>query len=380
MACSNVFCLLLPLIAICIQLSEGGSCWTKTPVSGNCGRLLETGVTLAQCCKGNSKILRSNQLLFSKRDAKDPKALFFLIFINPPRQCRACPNPCSGMSCGANSRASCVLAKTKGTRCICTPDCKDTFQGKVCSTDQRTYLSECSLLTESCRARKKIEIDYFLQCQESCASVKCPAGKFCVEDQYKLPHCISNTICTTKCPTKEDDEMLCGTNGVTYRNLCFLRKVVCRAGTEGRVGIAYKGKCKGSASCKNIRCSKRNKCLKDGLSVRCVKCDGYCIGSGPDRPVCGSDGQLYDNWCSLRKSACESGQHIEVSKNGRCKGKSGWFFMANYGKWWLATANDKRSQTLKSVNITIFIYLIYVDVLYRIQLIDFHFNYMYKFI
>ena len=41
--------------------------------------------------------------------------------------------------------------------------------------------------------------------------------------------------------------MLCGTNGVTYRNLCFLRKVVCRAGTEGRVGIAYKGKCKGNS-------------------------------------------------------------------------------------------------------------------------------------
>ena len=39
--------------------------------------------------------------------------------------------------------------------------------------------------------------------------------------------------------------MLCGTNGVTYRNVCFLRKVVCRAGTERRVGIAYNGKCKG---------------------------------------------------------------------------------------------------------------------------------------
>ena len=86
-------------------------------------------------------------------------------FLQAPNWRLFLSDPCSGMSCGANSRASCVLAKTKGTRCICFPDCKDTFRGKVCSTDQRTYSSECSLLTESCRARKKMEVDYFLQCQ-----------------------------------------------------------------------------------------------------------------------------------------------------------------------------------------------------------------------
>ena len=80
---------------------------------------------------------------------------------------------------------------------------------------------------------------------ESCDNVKCPSGKFCVEDQYRLPHCVNNAICTTKCPIKEDDEMLCGTNGVTYRNVCFLRQVVCRKGIGRRVGIAYKGACKG---------------------------------------------------------------------------------------------------------------------------------------
>ena len=83
----------------------------------------------------------------------------------------------------------------------------------------------------------------FIFTSESCSGVICPKNKLCVEDQYRIPHCISNAICKSTCDVKPDDEMLCGTNGVTYSSLCALRQVVCQHGVKERVGIAYKGAC-----------------------------------------------------------------------------------------------------------------------------------------
>lgn len=74
-------------------------------------------------------------------------------------------DPCSGMSCGVNSRASCTLTKTKMARCVCIPDCKDAFRGQVCSTDQRTYSNECALRTDSCQNKRKVEVDYYSKCK-----------------------------------------------------------------------------------------------------------------------------------------------------------------------------------------------------------------------
>ena len=91
--------------------------------------------------------------------------LFYLWDSFSSIQCLFLLDPCSGMSCGVNSRASCTLTKTRKARCVCVPDCKGTFQGRVCSTDQRTYASECALLTESCHTKKKIDIDYYSNCK-----------------------------------------------------------------------------------------------------------------------------------------------------------------------------------------------------------------------
>ncbi|XP_065059899.1 follistatin-like [Rhopilema esculentum] len=301
-----------------LHMNEAGSCWSISK-KGQCGQLLKRGVSFDQCCKSNEQFLSKNRLAYSDRDAKSSRQLFFLVFVNRPRVCKPCSDPCAGVRCGVNSRAVCTLTKTRKARCVCNPDCSNTHPGKVCSTDQRTYASECDLLSESCRTRKQIEVDYQSECKESCSGVICPKNKLCVEDQYRIPHCISNAICKSSCDIKPDDEMLCGTNGVTYSSLCALRQVVCQHGVKERVGIAYKGACISHATCEKIKCSGKNKCLTDGSNVRCVKCESFCIGGFHiQKPVCGSDNKTYKNWCSLRRAACSSGKHIEVRKNGKC--------------------------------------------------------------
>lgn len=76
---------------------------------------------------------------------------------------------------------------------------------------------------------------------ESCKKVRCLNGKRCLEDQNGLPHCVH---CQVHCQNSDDDRVLCGEDGVTYRNPCELRAAVCRR--HKSIRIAYYGKCRGT--------------------------------------------------------------------------------------------------------------------------------------
>lgn len=77
---------------------------------------------------------------------------------------------------------------------------------------------------------------------DSCKFVKCPTGRFCVEDQNGLPHCI---ICSTDCSLAHK-EPVCGNDKQTYDSGCHLRAEFCRTGNP--IQIAYPGPCKGITS------------------------------------------------------------------------------------------------------------------------------------
>lgn len=71
----------------------------------------------------------------------------------------------------------------------------------------------------------------------------------CLEDQNLMPHCVS---CTMRCPPYDNaakssitnpSKLVCGTDGITYRNLCDIKRAACLSGRS--IPVAYRGPCKG---------------------------------------------------------------------------------------------------------------------------------------
>ncbi|XP_045617354.1 four-domain proteases inhibitor [Procambarus clarkii] len=95
------------------------------------------------------------------------------------------------------------------------------------------------------------------------------------------------TGCKKGCPKNIDP--VCGSDGVTYSNLCLLENAQC---DDPTLSLQYDG------PCKEEKCP--NGCNK--------KLD----------PVCGSDGNTYGNLCLLKIAICED-PTISLAYKGECR-------------------------------------------------------------
>ena len=79
---------------------------------------------------------------------------------------------------------------------------------------------------------------------DNCKNVTCrEAGQTCVTDQYKKSHCIS---CDSVC-SNAAEVAVCGTDGITYKDECDLRRKACRA--RKNTSIAYYQPCLRKSLC-----------------------------------------------------------------------------------------------------------------------------------
>jgi hypothetical protein len=188
--------------------------------------------------------------------------------------------------------------------------------------------------------------------------ILCPTCSF--HSKCEVKSGVASCVCPSLCPALVSP--VCGSNGVTYGNLCELKRDSCK--NQQSIDVVNKGPCMLEVNvlilhitlvypsfgitfilcfilqiiqitlsvlglnatvaattitpCAVVKCGYFATCNVINGSAACV-CSQSC--GNVSRPVCGSDGVTYENICELEKSSCEQQKHITVAKNGMC-GKS----------------------------------------------------------
>uniref|UniRef100_A0A8C4WZI8 Tomoregulin-1 n=1 Tax=Eptatretus burgeri TaxID=7764 RepID=A0A8C4WZI8_EPTBU len=130
----------------------------------------------------------------------------------------------------------------------------------------------------------------------SCDNYSCRYGGVCtlVGDHVTC-------ICQFQCPY--DYSLVCGSNGETFQNECFLRQAACKLQ-------------------QNIRLATDGPCYAGKLAIirRLCVCNIDCMGYNYN-PVCASNGLSYDNPCLVREASCLRQERIDVRYLGQCSGE-----------------------------------------------------------
>ncbi|XP_025790819.1 tomoregulin-1 isoform X1 [Puma concolor] len=159
-----------------------------------------------------------------------------------------------------------------------------------------------------------------------CDELSCKYGGVCKEDGDGL-----KCACQFQCHTNYIP--VCGSNGDTYQNECFLRRAACKHQKE--ITVVARGPCysdNGSGSGEGEEegsgaevhrkhskcgpCKYKAECDEDAENVGCVcniDCSGYSFN-----PVCASDGSSYNNPCFVREASCIKQEQIDIRHLGHC--------------------------------------------------------------
>uniref|UniRef100_A0A8C2VGQ8 Tomoregulin-1 n=2 Tax=Chinchilla lanigera TaxID=34839 RepID=A0A8C2VGQ8_CHILA len=159
-----------------------------------------------------------------------------------------------------------------------------------------------------------------------CDESSCKYGGVCKEDGDGL-----KCACQLQCHTNYIP--VCGSNGDTYQNECFLRRAACKHQKE--ITVVARGPCysdNGSGSGEGEEegsgaeahrkhskcgpCKYKAECDEDAENVGCVcniDCSGYSFN-----PVCASDGSSYNNPCFVREASCLKQEQIDIRHLGHC--------------------------------------------------------------
>ncbi|GFQ94824.1 agrin [Trichonephila clavata] len=141
-------------------------------------------------------------------------------------------NPCESLQCGPNQE--CDIDRYGIATCQCPPTCEPVMR-PVCGSDGHTYHNDCDLNRQSCLMKREVTLAYRGECGERgpCHKHVCHFGSICV---------VKSGYAVCECPTcSEEFEPVCGTDGISYTNVCKLKQEGCDQKTD--IDVAYTGLC-----------------------------------------------------------------------------------------------------------------------------------------
>ncbi|XP_071517319.1 serine protease inhibitor dipetalogastin-like isoform X2 [Panulirus ornatus] len=210
-----------------------------------------------------------------------------VVYLN---ECSLSQASCRNASIAKLHDGPCVSGQSggRGSSSSCPENCQKIYT-PLCGSDGNTYNNKCILDAASCRSVKE--------------------GKPAITVFQEGP-CETREECRLDCSSTYSP--VCGSNGVTYGNECWLRLARCLNPniTQKSTGICNRQTSKPSASPSSSSSS---------------SCDERCTKIY--QPVCGTNSRTYNNKCILDAASCRSTRNgqgsIRVAKDGVCEEDEG---------------------------------------------------------
>ncbi|CAI5441603.1 unnamed protein product [Caenorhabditis angaria] len=202
---------------------------------------------------------------------------------------------CESQKCDFYS--SCVVGTNGKATCQCPDYCTGEHR-EVCGTDGVTYSSECHLRKSACHYKKFIVTAFEGKC-DACLHVQCTYGQECRN---------GICICSYNCPENPPaNARICGENGVLYPSFCHLQLASCQKGSP--IGEMPPTHCHSSiATFPAQSCTCTFGAICEQNQCKCPICDRRNL----PYPICGSDGNIYQNQCDLNTISCRDQRLIHV--------------------------------------------------------------------
>ena len=188
----------------------------------------------------------------------------------------------------------------------CDKKCEEMMQ-PICLNKVRNFNSKCIMDIAVCEESIQVETIDDGYCQKV-FSGKSTTTENETSDEKSEEEIVEK--CQIKeCSLSEDDDNqggpVCGSDNMTYDNLCLLENTNCQQGLD--ISVKSQGQCQVSKN--QVEEEEKSDNNKE------KKCETACTREF--FPICGSDGKTYNNKCLLKVATCLNPK-VELKSHGPC--------------------------------------------------------------